>query len=262
MKVITLHNRKGGVGKTTLTALIGAGLAMNGHRVLLLDADGQANLTTSMGLEKSPDFYDFCKRSTDVKKLVQRVPQENCPGQLYIVAGNEETWGMPASTMMQELVRQIANRFAVLSRIFNYVIIDTQPSKTMLHDVIAAITDYVIVPTDCEALSALDAVESTMAYLNETRAQSLQSGRDKGRIMAIVPNKYRANTSLHESIYESLLEDYGDLVWEPLPLRTSIPEAQLKKTTLMHDAPSLDTNKHLWALVNRVEQVTMEAIRE
>lgn len=262
MKVITLHNRKGGVGKTTLTTLIGAGLAMNGHRVLMLDADGQGNLTTSTGLQKSGNFYDFCKRSTDFKKLVERVPQENCPGQLYMVTGNEETWGIPASTMMQDLVRQIANRFAVLSRIFNYVIIDTQPSATMLHDAIALITDYVIIPTDCEMLSALDAVESTVAHLNQSRAQSLQSGRDKAQIMAIVPNRYRTNTGLHEAIYESLVKDYGDLVWQPIPLRSAIAEAQFKQTTLMHDAPALDTNKYLWALINRVEQVTMEAVRE
>lgn len=262
MKVITFASEKGGVGKTTLTALIGGGLAMKGHRVLLLDADGQGDLTASMHLQRDGKFYDFCKRDTDFKELVQRVPRDNCPGHLYVVPGNNETWGIPSSTHLRDLVQRIVNRLAVLSQIFQYVLIDTQPSATMLHDAIALITDYVIIPTDLEPFSALGGLRSTYEHMNHSRAQSLQNGRDKARIMAIIPNKCRVTTSLHEHMYETLVETYGELVWEPLPLRTSIPESQLKQTTLMHDAPGLDTNNYLWTLVKRVEQATMEAARE
>ena len=57
-KVISITNQKGGVAKTTSTVNLGAGLAMNGHRVLLIDADPQGSLTVSLGV-KNPDTLDI-----------------------------------------------------------------------------------------------------------------------------------------------------------------------------------------------------------
>ena len=61
MQIITIFNEKGGVGKTTLAGLIGAGLALKGHRVLLIDADGQGDLTINLGLPNAAGFFRFVK---------------------------------------------------------------------------------------------------------------------------------------------------------------------------------------------------------
>lgn len=267
MKVITVFNEKGGVGKTTLTGIIGAGLAMLDYKVLLVDADGQGDLTTNMGIQKQAGFFKFVKWGdnesvdfVDLRELIFRVPQDNCDGQLYIVPGNNDSYSIPGSMNLRGMVGSLAKRLALLERGFDFVLIDTQPSATMLHDALGLITDWFICPTDPEPLSAYGGLNSTLLHIADIREQSLARGRDKANLLGIIPNKYRSNTTLHEYIYNKLVDEYGDLVFDPLPLRTTIPEAQFKKTTLMHDAPALETNAFLWAIINRVLARTQETV--
>lgn len=262
MKVLKLFMEKGGVGKTTFAGLIGAGLAMRGNKVLLLDADGQANLTTNMNRRKKADFLRFAKwgnRShpdyVKLAKIIQPVPKDVCPENLYLVAGSNETWGIASSTNEIDLLESLSARFAQLEKVFDFVIFDTQPSATLLHTALGYVTDYYICPTEPEPLAAFDGLESAIGHITNLRNSSLSRGRDKARLLGIIPNNYRMNTSLHQHIYEKLVELYGDLVWDPIPQRTAIPEAQYMQTTLMHDAPDLETNKHIWSIVDRVEAI-------
>lgn len=282
MQVITLFNEKGGVGKTTLAEIIGAGLAMRGFRVLLIDADGQHSLTDSVGLPDQAGFFKFVKWAdknkpdfVDVRDLILRVPESACPANLFIVAGSNDSWGIPGSMHMPDIVKNLTTRFKLLEKVFDYVLIDTQPSATTLHDGIGLISDWVLCPTDCESFS-LSGLISAVGHMNQIQQQAIAHGYDKAKLLGVIPNKYRENTSLHKHILDvvirgqrheddtyALNEDdepifagFGDLVWEPLPLRTTIPEMQLYQTILMHDAPDLQTNTHLWRIVDRVIRET------
>ncbi|MGJ3241134.1 MAG: ParA family protein [Anaerolineae bacterium] len=259
MNVITVFNEKGGVGKTTLTGLIGAGLAMRGHRVLLIDADGQGDLTRNMNLPKSAGFFRFVKWGNpnepdyvQTSQIVQRVPGDVCPENLYIVSGNNDTWGIPGSTTLAQIGTNMIARLRGLKNVFDYVLIDTQPSATTLHDGIGLITDHFICPTDPEALSAFGGLQSTIQHIDYIREQAGSRGHNKANLLGIIPNKYRMNTNLHEHVYEKLIEMYGAKVWDPMPLRTAIPEAQYMAATLMLDAPDLNTNDFIWQIVDRV----------
>lgn len=267
MKIITVYNEKGGVGKTTLAAILGAGLAMRDYKVLLVDADGQGDLTKNMKIPMQSGFYNFIKRNDKespdyipTKNLLLRPPQDKHPKNLYVIAGNTETWGIPTSTRLQGIVGSIALRFAEIGEVFDYCIIDTQPSASTLHDAIALVTDYFVVPTDAEPLSAYGGLKSALEHINGVRQQSLQNGRDKAKLMGIVPNKYDARTKLHQHVLDTLIETYGEKVWQPLPKRINISEAQLLQTSLMFDAPDLETNEFLWAFIDRVDKATQEAI--
>lgn len=267
MQVITIFNEKGGVGKTTLTGIIGAGLAMRGYKVLLIDADGQGDLSTNMKIGKQAGFFKFVQWGdttspdfVDVRELIHRVPKENCEGHLYLIPGNNTSWSIPNSMTLLAIVGNLAKRFALLERAFDYVLIDTQPSATTLHDAIGLVTDWFICPTDAEPLSAYGGLKSTLVHIEAIREQSTNRGRDKARLMGIIPNKYRTGLTLHSHIYQKLIEQYGELVFEPLPLRISIPEAQFAKTTLMQDAPELETNQFLWNIIDRIEKVTQEQV--
>ncbi len=274
MQVITIFNEKGGVGKTTLTGLIGAGLAMRGHRVLLIDADGQGDLSSNMNTAKQGGFFRFVKwgdpESPDyvrTQDIIRKVPQDNCPDNLYIVPGNNDSWGIPGSTSLPTIIQNLSIRFNEIQNIFDYVLIDTQPSATMLHDAIGLITDWFICPTDAEPLSAYGGLRNTIKHIASIREQSLARKRDKAKLMGIIPNKFRMNTGLHRHVYKTLVEGifnehgdkiedgYGDLVWTPFPIRTAIPESQLFRTTLMHDDPELKANNVIWSLVDRVASI-------
>ena len=98
MKVITLLQEKGGVGKTTLAVHVAAGLAVRGARVLLVDADAQGTATSSLGLAPEPGLYNLMVRNMafqDVVKLVQpeiyEPPNDHSRGNLFMLPGNLET---------------------------------------------------------------------------------------------------------------------------------------------------------------------------
>lgn len=74
MKIITLLNEKGGVGKTTIATHIAAGLAVRGMRVLLVDADPQGHATVSLGLQKEPGLYDLLVRDATFKSVLRFIP--------------------------------------------------------------------------------------------------------------------------------------------------------------------------------------------
>jgi cellulose biosynthesis protein BcsQ len=74
---------------------------------------------------------------------------------------------------------------------------------------------------------------------------------DKARIMGIVVNKFR-NVGLHEMYLNDLREQYGDLVWEPIPQRIAVSESQYARAFLLQDASELSVTKNLWAFIERV----------
>lgn len=261
MQVITLLNEKGGVGKTTLARELGLTLSQMGEKVLLIDADGQGDLTRSFGLERAPHFNDFARRpNVNLQTLVQRVPESITPYFLSIVAGNGETFGIAGSSRTRDLVSTMNRRMQILSRIFDYVIIDTKPSPDQLHDAISVVTDWLIFPTDPEFFSSgagggLDSSFQNMAFQRE---QALANGHNKAQPLAIIPNKFRARTDAHQIALSELKKRYGVLVWDPIPLRTAITESHAIQGSLTIDADHLDVSHVIWQFAQRVIESTKE----
>jgi chromosome partitioning protein len=241
MKIITLLNEKGGVGKTTLSGVLGVGLAKKGFRVLMIDADGQANLTSWFQLAKKPRFYDFCMRDDEDitwDKLLTPVSKEvtgEIKGQVYVIAGNEESTGIAEKSRLRTLTMRVVKRLDALSRIFDFAIFDTQPSPTMLHDVVSLVTDYLLFPTEPEPFSTWEGLKDSISHTQANREQALQAGRDVSKILGIVPNKFRQSTALHQHFVEDLRSEYGELIFEPIPLRTAISEQQMVKRFILGD---------------------------
>lgn len=261
MQVITLFNEKGGVGKTTVAGTIGAGLAMRGYNVLMMDGDAQGHLTINVGIPKSSGFYNFMQRPkmplvnkvSPEDSIMVRVPERACAdGQLYIVPGNKETGALAMSNNIRDMVTVMAPRFRQLEKFFDYIVIDTSPTSNAIHDAVIYFSDWVLIPTDPEAFGAKDSVSETLADIEYNRASAKGHGRDVGKILGIVANKFRAQTLLHQHMQNDLVEQYGDLVLDPIPLRTAISESQLARTFLMQDAPDLDVTALLWQLIDNV----------
>ena len=265
MKVITLLNEKGGVGKTTLSATIGAGLAIMGYRVLMLDADPQGHLTLSFGLKKHHSLYDLFVRDAefDSADIVFPIGSDvfgfpdarKNRGKLYLVPGNRET----------RLISQAleGEPFAILQRmkelqeedIVDYVIFDTSPTPSTFHALIYLATDHIIYPTEVTYLS-FDGLVESIKHTTDYSKQKTRQGMDEIKLTGIVPTKFRGKTLEHREKLKSLHKGFGKLVWQPLPMSVVWEEAMARKRSIFSYAYDHPAAADAWKVVQLTKERT------
>lgn len=256
MKVITIGNEKGGVGKTTTATTIAAGLAHKGHRVLMIDADAQGHATRALGLNKQPALYNWLVRSANYQEVLQAVPAERYAApdgatNFYLVASNVET---------RNIANSISDAYAVadvltpLESLFDYVVIDTSPTPSLLHGAIYLATDYMIYPTLCEYWSFDGLAESL------SRRQQVQH-MHKVVTAGIIPYRVRLQTLEHSENLARLRDQFKELVWEPIPESIVWAEATAYHVPVFVYAPDHAAVDSVWSMVARVEALP-EVARE
>jgi chromosome partitioning protein len=271
MKVITLMNEKGGVGKTSLSVILAGGLALRGRRVVVIDADAQGNLTGAFGLERQPHFYQFCTvPAADLGRLTiarpvalahYAPPGSTMTGTLYCIGSDTSTRRIaplmhkevPAERRVSRLV--LRERLSALQRSTDVVIIDTPPTPSDLHEAIAAATDYVIMPTGCEVFSALEGLSSTLEHTENLRALAANSGVEVSQLLAIIPNAFKKASVVHQEILALIQQHYGAAVWEPVPETETIKQTHLRRRSLFALYPKHAVTRLMWSFVERVEAV-------
>ena len=156
-KVIALANQKGGTAKTTTTLNLGIGLAHQGRKVLLVDADPQGDLTTALGWTDADDLP--VTLATQMKKILQDEPFVYNEGILHheegvdIIPTNIELSGMEISLVNAMSREQTLKLYlADLKKDYDYILIDCMPSLGMLTINALAVADSVIVPVQAHYL--------------------------------------------------------------------------------------------------------------
>lgn len=257
MKIITILNEKGGVGKTTLAVTVAAGLAARGYRVLLVDADAQGHATISLGLRKYPGLYDLLVRWDSLLEQVdgdrgqvygavtRQVQAElhGGDGQLVLLGSNVETRNIAQSIsdgwLLQERLEPLQDRF-------DFCLVDTAPTPSLLHGAIYLATDWLIYPTLLEFWSLDGLAESISRLESVRRARHIQ-------VAGIVPMRYRMTTLEHREHLGNLRERFGELVWPEVSERIVWAEAATYQRPVFLHAPDSDAALHAWEMVDRVE---------
>lgn len=220
MKRIAISNRKGGVGKSTISAQIAFGLAYLGYKTLLVSADSQNDSGKILGvykeeLNKKCDLKDFLSGKANEIDCIVEV-REN----LHMIY--TKNLGRLNSFLAEEkrVEKMVEARLNLLGTRFDYMIIDTSPSDSKINDCLLIYADSIVIPVETSYLSS-SAIEEMFEYVSELR-------EDLSKIKLIIPNKFRRVVKKHNEHLEVIRNTFKDTttkVLNPIPIRSEIEKA-------------------------------------
>ena len=220
-KIFCISNQKGGVGKTTTTVNLAAGLAKVGQRVLMVDLDPQGNATMGSGVDKrrlALSVYDVLLESASIEEA--RVHAEKCG---YDVLGaNRELAGAEVELVaLERRDQRLKTALAAVVDSYDFVLIDCPPSLSMLTLNGLCAAHGVIVPMQCEyfALEGVTDLVNTIKQVHANLNKDLQ-------IIGLLRVMFDPRITLQQQVSEQLKGHFGDKVFNTvIPRNVRLAEA-------------------------------------
>jgi len=207
-KIIAIANQKGGVGKTTTAFNLGSCLAKDGKKILLVDADPQANATSGMGIdprEVEASIYECLVDNYPAKGAVKPTQIKG----LDIIGSRIDLVGAELELMNRpERERAMAKVLAPVKDDYDFVLIDCSPSLGIITVNALTAADSVMIPVQAEyfALEGISQLLNTIRIIKSRLRPSLE-------IEGFLLTMYDARLRLANQIYEELKGHFGDMVF-------------------------------------------------
>ena len=220
-RIFCIANQKGGVGKTTTTVNLAAGLAKLGRRVLVVDLDPQGNATMGSGIDKrtlDPSVYDVLLEGASIAEARRASPK----GGYDVVGANRELAGAEIELVgLERRDRRLRGALAPVADSYDFVLVDCPPSLSLLTLNGLACAHGVVVPMQCEyfALEGLPDLVNTIKQVHANLNPALE-------VIGILRVMFDARITLQSQVSEQLKAHFGDKVFDTvIPRNVRLAEA-------------------------------------
>ena len=213
-RMIAIGNQKGGVGKTTTTVNLGAALAFQGKKVLIIDMDSQGNATSGLGIERA-----------DVKQSVYEVLVDQIEAEGAILpTSRENLWILPSTLQLAGAEIELATADHRESRLkqaiepikadYDYILVDCPPSLGQLSLNAFTASDTILIPVQCEyyALEGLSQLLNTIRLVQRTYNKNF-------RIEGVLLTMLDARTNLGYEVVEEVRKYFQEKVYRTIITR-------------------------------------------
>jgi len=211
--IIAISNLKGGIGKTTTVVNVGAGLALKGARVLLVDVDAQGNLAMALGVEPRRTLYDVLVDGASPEAVIitarpnlDLLPSDHTLLGAQPVIAQRADW----SRALEKALRPVISHY-------DFILIDSGGSLTPLNVNAFMAAKSVIAPTTIEHFS-LKSIDLLFQQVARVKGSS-------GAIKLIVPTMFDPRVKQSADLLDELRSRYGDLVGPPVRVNVRLSEA-------------------------------------
>lgn len=226
-KIIAIANQKGGVGKTTTSVNLAAALAVLEKKILLIDADPQANATSGLGIsveDKNPGTYELLEHTAQVEQTIIKTTVAHLdliPSHIDLVAIEIELVDKSEREfMLKKALESIKNKY-------DYILIDCAPSLGLITLNALTAADAVIIPIQCEyfALEGLGKLLNTIKSVQKIHNPSLD-------IEGLLLTMYDARLRLSNQVVEEVKKHFGKMVFKTI----------IQRNIRLSEAPSYGEN--------------------
>ena len=242
LRIITVANQKGGVGKTTTTVNLAAALSMGGLRVAVIDLDPQGNASTALGVEhlENAGIYEVLMGDLTMSQAIQKVkgfPSLECVSSNTSLAQAEiELVPMVAREMrLKDAIDELATQRIAAGEPLDYIFIDCPPSLGLLTINALTAAKEMLIPIQCEyyALEGLSQLLKTYELVKKRLNSSL-------KLSTFVLTMFDGRTRLANDVADEIRKHYpNELIDIPIPRAVRVSEAPgFNQTVMTYDASS------------------------
>ena len=248
-KTIAIANQKGGVGKTTTSINLAAGLAYSGKRVLLVDFDPQGNATQGVGHRVGLNdltIYDAILGDTDVRDCIKKLskpPLDLLPANIALAGADLELAKIEdhRESLLRETLKPIADQY-------DYIIVDCPPSLGLINTNALTAADSVLIPVQSEyyALEGITQLLQTIRLVQKLFNPQL-------KIEGVLVTMYDARTNLSEEVGQEIRKHFKEKAYKTyIPRNVKLSEAPSSGLSIYDYALNSEGAKAYVALTREV----------